>query len=671
MLQKLFDDSSVTSWQYALAFPSGAPMFVIVPFVVFLLLYLLCKRKSRACREAFLMAAIWWSTLATVIMEGLSAFDSFTALSVGVSWATVGVLLTSCIMIYPRNYSPLPPIMPAEISSFLRSPEGVFISGLVGLVIVSGLIAIIAPPNNWDSMTYHMSRVRHWIQQQSVAHYDTSELRQLFSNPWAEFAIAHMYILTGTDRLANCVQWFSMVGSLAAVSLLASSLGGGKGAAVLAAVVAGTIPMGILESSSTQNDYVTGFWLLCFSYFLLRIKHSSSMGRPTWMCIIYLGLSLGLAILTKGTAYVFALPFLCWFTWFVVRRLSWRALPILGVVGGLVITLNIGHALRNWSVFHAIEGPEEIESWFVNETFTDPVLFLSNAARNLAIEISTFDANVNYYLWAVVYKGVRLLGGETSDPRSTWPGMAFHLSTRQRHEDFAGSPLHLLLTLTACAALVVNKRFRTQNSAWHYALAVIAGAAIFCLCIKWQVWHNRLLLPLLLLSAPLVASIFSQLLPERFNLGIAVILIISSVPALLANETRPIIGEDSILTTTREHQYFANRKGLGLGYQQAAGLALNGECAEIGLRTRQDDYEYPLWVLLDRTGRLYRMRHLGVTNVSSGVLHTRGLEQSLPCTIIVTNRLERPEVFIFDGHIFPLRLKSDAVNVYGAPTQSD
>ena len=75
---------------------------------------------------------------------------------------------------------------------------------------------------------------------------------------------------------------------------------------------------------------------------------------------------------------------------------------MLAVVAGLVITLNIGHGLRNWTVFHSISGPEEMHQAFVNEVFTDPVLFVSNVVRNLSIELSTSDPDVNYYLRAVV-----------------------------------------------------------------------------------------------------------------------------------------------------------------------------------------------------------------------------------------------------------------------------
>ena len=33
---------------------------------------------------------------------------------------------------------------------------------------------------------------------------------------------------------------------------------------ILSAVICATIPMGILEGSSTQTDYTTSFWLVCF-----------------------------------------------------------------------------------------------------------------------------------------------------------------------------------------------------------------------------------------------------------------------------------------------------------------------------------------------------------------------------------------------------------------------
>ena len=45
---------------------------------------------------------------------------------------------------------------------------------LLPMGVVLLFLALLYPPNNYDSMTYHMARVAHWIQNQSIGHYPTS-----------------------------------------------------------------------------------------------------------------------------------------------------------------------------------------------------------------------------------------------------------------------------------------------------------------------------------------------------------------------------------------------------------------------------------------------------------------------------------------------------------------
>ena len=88
------------------------------------------------------------------------------------------------------------------ISMNIRPMAGtplLFVLPIGVIVSLTGLIAFVAPPNNYDSMTYHLGRVVHWIQNHSVQHYPTNIDRQLFMPPWAEFAITHFYLLSTDD----------------------------------------------------------------------------------------------------------------------------------------------------------------------------------------------------------------------------------------------------------------------------------------------------------------------------------------------------------------------------------------------------------------------------------------------------------------------------------------
>src|SRR5205085_12475586 len=87
-----------------------------------------------------------------------------------------------------------------------------------------------------------------------------------------------------------------------------------------AAVACATLPMGILQSSSTQNDYAISFWLVCFCYYFLVLLKKT----PDWQDLFMLGASLGLASLTKATAYFYTLPFLFLLSLSLLQRLKWQ-----------------------------------------------------------------------------------------------------------------------------------------------------------------------------------------------------------------------------------------------------------------------------------------------------------------------------------------------------------
>ena len=279
-------------------------MLLILPLLCFVLT-LTFFHRVRPCvdpRAAFLWASIVWGLFTTAMTETLSIFNSLTTELVALAWtvATLTVTLLCTRLGASGKALALPTL---QFPSLLTAALSVCIGGVA---LITAFLAMVGWPNEGDSLWYHLSRVAHWVQNRSVAFYPTHLLEQLYYPPWAEYAILQTMLLGGDDRLGQLVQWFSMLGSIAGVSLIARELGASPRGQLFSAFFCATLPMGILQASSTQNDYVVAFWLVCLAYALLAWRACpASTGQA-----LGIGASLGLAILTKGTASIFAAPLL-------------------------------------------------------------------------------------------------------------------------------------------------------------------------------------------------------------------------------------------------------------------------------------------------------------------------------------------------------------------------
>src|SRR5262249_54797498 len=148
-------------------------------------------------------------------------------------------------------------------------------------------------------------------------------------------------LVFGSDAFANAVQWLALIGTIIASSLVALRLGADRGGQLLAAAFVASTPIVLLEASSTQNDLVAAFWLVAFANYALDISASRSALR--WSSYTLAGLSLGLALNTKGTAYIFALPVVALLVKAVVRS---RAAAQLCAFAAAAVLLNVPYFAR-------------------------------------------------------------------------------------------------------------------------------------------------------------------------------------------------------------------------------------------------------------------------------------------------------------------------------------
>ena len=145
--------------------------------------------------------------------------------------------------------------------------ESIFILTVLTLTFI---IAIIYPPNTPDAMSYHMTRVMNWIQNANINFYPTNDFRELIMGPLSSFLNLHLYLLVNGDYLTNLVQWYSMIISCLTISLISRELGCNLRYQIFSILFCVTVPMGILESTSSQTDYVATMWLTLIVYFTLK-----------------------------------------------------------------------------------------------------------------------------------------------------------------------------------------------------------------------------------------------------------------------------------------------------------------------------------------------------------------------------------------------------------------
>lgn len=632
-------------------------MASVLPLASFVALVLVFQ-KSRATaswRSSFLSASLVWGLFLTMITEFLSLFRELNFSAVLGSWA---LMLVAAVIWLIRRDSWI--VDMSRVRSQLRGIPPFEASLLVAVALIAatvGVIALISPPNNWDSMTYHMSRVVHWIQNRSLANYPTNILRQLHQNPQAEFTILNFQILSGSDRLANLIQWFSMAGSIAGVSLLAKQLGATTRGQIFAAVVAATIPMGILQGSSTQNDYVVTFWLVCFTYYAIRLKADGSR-----LDALATGASLGLAILTKGTAYLYAFPFMIWISLSLVKSRRMKGLPLILLIVTSALVINLGHYARNHELYGSPLGPGQEGGSFVyaNETFTISS-GVSNLVRNAGLHIGTPFDRVNAVSENGIYRLHKLLGIDPNDPRTTWHA-EFHVLRPSTHEDLAGNPIHLVLILACVFILLV--RHRNKWDGRYYFVCLLAAFVIFSIYLKWQPWHSRLQLPLFVLWGPLIGVLLSEIRNLRVANAIMVVLVLGATPWVVYNSSRPVVGQRSIFSSSRAERYFANRPSLYEPYDRSAQFLANSRCSDIGLMLGGDDWEYPFWVLLREHNKpSFRLEHSHVVNISRIEYNESRFGTFSPCALIVVNRDQSNALRLGNASYFR-ELFSDSVGVF-------
>ncbi len=600
-------------------------LFSLAPFIAWLLIFLVVYSQPgqygpfTRLRIALLIGSLLHQLCLLLITEILSAFSLLTFSAVLMAWLFMIILLVG----YCR-YRSIPFKLFKEITGNIRKSVTMNWMGMVVFVIllVSFLIGLIYPPNNYDSMTYHMARVVHWEQQHSLAYYPTHVIRQLVYQPFAEYIILHLQLLTGGDRLANSVQLFFFAGCISNVTLIAKELNANRQQQNMSAFFTALIPMAILQSNSTQNDIIVAFFVLAFVWLTVRLFRSFTI-----RAILLAGIAMGLACLTKGTAYIFLLPFA---GWYLVRLVKDRASPFsqLAAKAGwyaliplIALFINSTFLYRNYQLNGSVLGHANDDTG--NKGFHPGYLVLVGV-KNIFNHIPVNGiANKLFYTSAKI-------GIDAEDPRYNFGPTSWMMDRFFFHEDYMQNFVHTILILLLTITFFFKKRLLDQRLGIYrlYALTLLATSLLFCTLLKWQPWANRLETTLFMLYAVFLAFEMTSL--RKWILAICYLAMIwFGAKALLQNVKRPILPlRDSIFV-----------KGYDAAIYTETDLRLkhyldSTHYEKIGIIIGLDGWDYPYYKLLKaHAGKERVLKHVLVSNES-----TKYDDGFIPDLIIGTDR---------------------------------
>ena len=448
----------------------------------------------------------------------------------------------------------------SSLASSLRrlSPQGWALAALATVlgaaVLLELVLAIAVAPNNFDSMTYHLSRAAYWLQFHTIEQFPGATVRQGTFPPNAEILTGWTMLLTKGDRFTQVIQWAAMLGAALSVYCWARVLAWERQAAVFAALVFATVPQVVMQSTSTQNDLVVTAFLLVGALFLYRGIADQRRGE-----LVVGAIALALAVGTKTTA-LFMLPGIALLA---LAASGWRlrplVLPAALVLGGVAL----------------------LGSFIYVDNLTHGYLFGS-----VDTELRTRSAGEAIGNLVDVTATLRDTGGyqagwlaEISSP--------FSAAVSEDRSAYGPIGILIVLPLVLWFALVRSER---ADRRW-LAVASLSYLVLFGLVYKENDFVARLLMPFIGFGAPLVAALWRR---EMLAGAVGLLAVLAMVPALLSSQNKPIVtaqGIPSIFDRSRQSQQTITNPDMDAALTNLKPLLPGVE--RIAVAGSEDTWDYP------------------------------------------------------------------------------
>jgi hypothetical protein len=405
----------------------------------------------------------------------------------------------------------------AAVRSIASDPVTVIFLGVLAVVLLYELVlGVTVPPNNWDSLTYHLARVAAWHQSDGIhwiANAPTGRLNEF--QPLAEQQILFLFVATGSTALFALPQYVAQLAIILAVYGVARRLGYGAAPAARAAALVATLSLVALESTTAQNDLVAASFPIVAAYLLL-----GRGGLEELLAGVAIALGLGVKLTTA-----LSLPVLVLLAWRRGRRTLIRT--SVGAAIGLLAVSAWGYVLNIAHTGHILgHGQGRVED--------AAALSLAGTVRrtvHLVYRLVDLGVTPHWLIAAFAAAGVAVAAIAAVRTRSAFAAVAaiplltpafvllvLHVISAQdpayvpraANEDLSGfGPLGLALLVGAPLTVAFSARARSKDPRRiALALGFPVYIVLLALTAKYNVWITRFMVVPVVLTAPLFAGIF-------------------------------------------------------------------------------------------------------------------------------------------------------------------
>lgn len=493
------------------------------------------RDTDQSFRRSLIFAAIFVFLFIAISTEVLGIFNLINRIAIAGSWAVFNAVLAGIWYkqrsIHRITFRSIGRRWMDSTLSFFKELGPWTVAMLAIIASITWIVAIVAIPNNQDSLSYHLSRLGYWIQQGNVAHYASHIERSISFSPFSEYVHLHTFLLSGSERYFQLLQWCCLAGVLALVSMIIRLFSKSPGALRIGLGFAATLPIVVLESMTTQNDLVVAFFILATAFFVFDYTQNNRLAS-----LYLIPLCCACGMMTKGTFLFYALPFGGYLLISMIRNPAFRKHIAGFVTVSLLLTLalNVPYWYRTWEIFGSPVGT--ISSGNKN-TFTGPADYVSSVSKHVFLHLGFVSPGNRYndFLQNELKNLHEAMGVPLDIPRL---GMPFKMNKLNFNEDFAHNFFGIWLILLGIPLLFFA---RLPKAAKWYAGLALLSFLIFCFFISYQTYGSRLHIPFFLLAAPVVGLVYGSVLSVWLAKLLPVLLWLAALPFALLSSAHPLL----------------------------------------------------------------------------------------------------------------------------------